>query len=125
MGEDFITVHERRAFTRLAVNAPVHVRQGKSVWELELIDLSLTGLAVTEPDDLSADYSSPFTFNLTLEPVGTLKLHGHLIHIDPGCIGFDIGHLDDAHLNPLAQLLSERLGADLIKEELALLESER
>jgi hypothetical protein len=121
MGEQFIRVNERRAFTRLALRAPVQVRQGKSVWELELIDLPLTGLAVTEPDDLSADYARPFTFNLTLEPVGTLELKGHLIHMDPGCIGFDIDYPDDAQLNRLAQLLSEHLGAELIKQELALL----
>ena len=123
MGEEFIAANERRAFTRLAMNAPVDVRQGNSVWNLKLIDLSLTGLAVTEPDDLGADYSHPFTFNLALEPGGALELEGRLVHMDPGCLGFDIGHLDEAQLNPLAQLLSERLGADVIKQELALLEA--
>jgi hypothetical protein len=121
MADEFITAHERRAFTRLAFNAPVQLRQGDSVWDLELIDVSLTGVAMTEPDDLDADYSDPFYINLALEPDKTLEFHGHIIHMDPGCIGFDIGHLNQEQLAPLAELLSERLDETVIKEELAIL----
>jgi hypothetical protein len=123
MGEKFITAQERRAFTRLAINAPVEVRQGESVWNLELIDLSLTGLAVTEPDDLDADYSNPFFFNLVLEPNSSLEFHARIVHMDPGHIGFDMGHLEEEQLAPLAKLLAARLDASVIKEELALLTS--
>jgi hypothetical protein len=121
MGEKFISAQERRAFTRLTINAPVEVRQGESVWSLELIDLSLTGLAVTEPDDLDADYSNPFFFNLVLEPNNSLEFHARIVHMDPGHIGFDMGHLEEEQLAPLAKLLAARLDASVIKEELALL----
>ncbi len=121
MGEEFITAQERRAFTRLTINAPVEVRQGESTWNLELIDLSLTGLAVTEPDDLDADYSNPFFFNLALEANSSLEFHARIVHMDPGHIGFDMGHLDEEQLSPLAKLLAARLDASVIKEELALL----
>ncbi len=123
MGEEFVTAHERRAFTRLTMNAPVEVRQGESVWNLELIDLSLTGLAVTEPDNLEADYSNPFFFNLTLGHDSSLKFHANIVHMDPGHIGFDMGRLDEEQLRPLARLLSSRLDAAVIEEELALLAS--
>jgi hypothetical protein len=99
----------------------VEVRQGESVWNLELIDLSLTGLAVTEPDDLDADYSNPFFFNLELEPDSSLEFHARIVHMDPGHIGFDMGHLEEDQLTPLAKLLAARLDASVIKEELALL----
>jgi hypothetical protein len=121
MAKKFITAQERRAFTRLTINAPVEVRQGESVWNLELIDLSLTGLAVTEPDDLDADYSNPFFFNLALEPNSSLEFHARIVHMDPGHIGFDMGHLEEEQLTPLAKLLAARLDASVIKEELALL----
>ncbi|HIG44312.1 MAG: PilZ domain-containing protein [bacterium] len=123
MGEDFIVAHERRAFTRLAIKAPVEVRQGDSVWKLELIDLSLTGLAVTEPDEIEADYSHPFYFYLCLEPDNPLQFHANLIRMDPGCIGFDMGHLEKEQLVPLAKLLSARLDEATINKELALLAS--
>ena len=121
MAKKFITAQERRAFTRLSINAPVEVRQGESVWNLELIDLSLTGLAVTEPDELDADYSDPFFFNLALEPNSSLEFHARIVHMDPGHIGFDMGHLEEDQLTPLAKLLAARLDASVIKEELALL----
>jgi hypothetical protein len=121
MAKKFITAQERRAFTRLTINAPVEVRQGESVWNLELIDLSLTGLAVTEPDDLDADYSNPFFFNLALEPNSSLEFHARIVHMDPGHIGFDMGHLEEEQLTPLAKLLAARLDASVIEEELALL----
>lgn len=121
MGDEFITAQERRAFTRLTINAPVQVRQGESVWNLELIDLSLTGLAVTEPDELNADYANPFFFNLVLEPDSSLEFHARIVHMDPGHIGFDMGHLEEEQLAPLAKLLAARLDASVIKEELALL----
>ena len=123
MAKKFITAQERRAFTRLTINAPVEVRQGESVWNLELIDLSLTGLAVTEPDDLDADYSNPFFFNLALEPDSSLEFHARIVHMDPGHIGFDMGHLEEDQLTPLAKLLAARLDASVIKKELALLAS--
>jgi hypothetical protein len=122
MGENFIVANERRAFTRLAIRAPVNVRQGDSVWDLELIDLSLTGLAVIEPEEFLADYAHPFSFKLALAPNDPIELQGSLVHMEPGCIGFDIGQLDKAQLTPLSQLLAERIGADLIEEELKLLE---
>jgi hypothetical protein len=121
MGEDFITAQERRAFTRLIINVPVEARQGDSVWNLELIDLSLTGLAVTEPDDLDADYANPFYFNLLVEPEGCLEFHARIVHMNPGHIGFDMGHLDEDQLMPLADMLAARLDATIIKEELAVL----
>ncbi len=121
MADKFIVEQERRAFTRLTMDAPVEVSQGESVWNLKLISLSLTGLAVTEPDDLDADYSHPFHFNLDLKPDSSLEFNAHLVHMDPGLIGFDIRHLEDEQLTPLAQLLSERLDPAIIKEELTLL----
>ena len=81
------------------MNAPVEVRQGETVWNLRLIDLSLTGLAVTEPDDLDADYSDRFHFNLPLEAEPALEFDGHLINMDPGRIGFDIDEMSDSHHN--------------------------
>ena len=121
MADEFIAAHERRAFTRRAINAPVQVRQGNSIWQLELIDLSLTGLAVTQPEDLDADYSDPFYFNLSLEPDQAVEFQGRVVHMDPGSIGFDIGYLNEEQLTPLVDLLLDRIDATVLKEELALL----
>ena len=72
MSQEFISAQERRAFSRLKMQVPVELHQGGSMWELELLDISLTGLAVSEPDDWDADYSHPFNFVIHLEDGNTL-----------------------------------------------------
>jgi hypothetical protein len=123
MSENFITAQERRAFTRLELIAPVEVHQHGVKWELELINLSLTGLAVTEPDSWDADTSEPFYFKVAVGPGHQLEFHAHLVHIDPGLIGFEMGRLAAEHLDPLAKLLAGRLDAVVIENELNLLKS--
>ena len=60
-------------------------------------------------------------FNLVLEPNSTLEFHARIVHMDPGHIGFDMGHLEQEQLTPLVKLLAAGLDASVIKEELALL----
>jgi hypothetical protein len=121
MGQDFAKSNERRAFTRLEINTPMEVSQGESVWEFELLDLSLTGLAVSEPEDLDADYSNPFYFNLPVDPDLSIKFHARLIHMNPGSMGFNMEQLADKQLEALASFLATGLGEKVISAELALL----
>ena len=123
MGDNFAAQQERRAFTRLALNRPIEVRQGSKLWQLQLFDLSLTGLGVSAPDDWDADYSHPFYFLLKLDDGQTLEFFAHLVHIDPGHIGFELGRLEAAPLAALAAMLAVELGDEIIESELALLPS--
>jgi hypothetical protein len=123
MGEDFAKSNERRAFTRLEVRSPLQVSQGESEWEFELIDLSLTGLAVSEPEDLDADYANPFYFNLAMDPGMSVTFHARVVHMDPGTMGFNMEKLADEQLEALAKFLANGLGEKVINEELALLRS--
>lgn len=111
------------SFTRLALDRLIEVRQGSKVWPLQLLDISLTGLGVTEPQEWDADYSHPFSFMLQLDSGQELEFHAHLVHIDPGHMGFELGHLDPETLAALAGLLTATLGSDVIEPELALLAS--
>ena len=52
---------ELRQFTRVALDLPVDVHQGGSMWPQELIDISLSGVATTQPDLWDAQYNEPFT----------------------------------------------------------------
>jgi len=119
--EDFRVANERRAYTRLALKMPVELRQGNAGWTLELFDISLTGLAVSEPDDWNADYSRPFRFVIRLQNGNKLEFNARLVHINPGHMGFEMDHLEEEQLVPLAKLLASGLGKELIEEELALL----
>jgi hypothetical protein len=123
MAENFAAAQERRAFTRLALSRPIQVSQGKKRWQLQLLDISLTGLGVTTPDDWDADYAKPFNFLLELDDGQELAFFGHIVHMDPGHMGFEVGQLEAQPLAALAAMLAAHLGDALIKSELALLPS--
>jgi hypothetical protein len=125
MADQFRAEHERRAFARLTMQVPVELHQGGAVWELELIDISLTGLAVTEPDDWDADYSHPFNFIIKLPQGEPLEFYAHLIHINPGHMGFEMEHLEEDQLQRLAELMRAGLGEELVREQLEALEETR
>ncbi len=121
MAENFAAAQERRAFTRLPLNRPIEVRQGSNIWQLQLLDISLTGMGVTGLDDWDADYSQPFNMLLKLDDGQELAFSAQLVHIDPGHIGFELSHLEKEPLAALAALLTVELGSEVIESELALL----
>ncbi len=112
----------RRRFTRVSSDVPTELLQGGSRWTVNLIDISLNGLAVTQPDDWDADYSHPFNFVLHLRDGSTFEAHAHLVHIESGTLGFQMEHLGPEQVGPLAQLLAEKIGSDIIEDELRTLE---
>ncbi len=111
--------HDRRRFTRVTLDIPTEVHQGGSVWQVELIHISLNGIAVTQPEDWDADYSHPFNFILQLDDGGTFEVFAHLIHIEAGTLGFQLEHLGVEQIAPLAKLLARTLNDDeLVEAEL-------
>ena len=58
---------EQRRFTRVAIDLPVEVHQGGSVWHQRLIDLSLGGAATDQPDLWDAQYNEPFTLIIHID----------------------------------------------------------
>ena len=128
MNDAFRREQERRAFTRVKIRAPVEIRQGADRWQLELLNISLTGLAVTEPEDWDPDYQQPFDFLLYLNRDEPLEVRARIIYINPGYMGFEMESLAEAQRTALAEVLAAYLGQDLIREELdflAELERER
>ncbi len=118
MKDTFRREQERRAFTRVKIRAPVEVRQGENCWQLELLNLSLTGLAVTEPEDWDPDYQQPFDFLIYLNREEPLAVRARIIYINPGYMGFEMEPLSEAQRTTLGEVLATYLGQDRIREEL-------
>ena len=112
------TQNDRRRFTRISRKLRTELHQGGVMWEVELIDISLNGLAVSRPDDWDADYSHPFQFILHLKDGSTFEVYAHLIHIEPDGLGFQMEHLGEEQIAPLARLLAQTLTDDVIETEL-------
>ena len=114
---------DQRQFTRVALDVPVDVIQGGSVWHQRLIDISLSGVATDQPDIWDAQYNEPFTLVIHLEDTENLELHAYLQHVENGRLGFSVQHVDRTNIEPLRILLEARIGNyELLAEELSRLE---
>jgi hypothetical protein len=118
---------EQRQFTRIALDLPVDVHQGGSVWQQRLLDISLSGAATTQPDLWDAQYNEPFT--LVIHTSGSrgseddeLELYAYLQHVESGRLGFAVQHVDRENIEPLRQLLEAHMDIATLEAELARLD---
>jgi len=113
---------EKRHFTRVALDLPVAVHQGGSVWHQRLIDLSLTGAATDQPDTWDAQYNEPFTLIIQLDGDQTVELHAYLQHVESDRLGFSVQHVDQTNIEPLRALLEPNMSISTLEEEMRRLE---
>ena len=114
---------EQRRFTRVAIDLPVEVQQGGSVWHQRLIVLSLSGAATDQPALWDAQYNEPFTRIIHINDSDKLELHAYLQHGEAGRLGFAVEHVDRENIEPLRQLLETHINdITVLDEEMARLE---
>lgn len=111
--------NEQRRFTRVAIDLPVEVHQGGSVWPQRTLDISLGGVATDQPDLWDAQYNEPFTLLIKLANGGELELHAYLQHVEAGRLGFSVQHVDRANIEPLRDLLAQHMDIAVLEEEMA------
>jgi hypothetical protein len=121
MTDAHLPEQERRRFTRVALRIPVVLHQGGVSWDVELLNISLNGFALSQPENWDADYSHPFNIDLQLDD-GGLELFAYLIHVEAEILEFQMEHLGADQVAMLAKLLAHQLDADTLSEELARLE---
>lgn len=114
--------NERRDFTRIALALPVQVHQGGSVWQQQLIDISLAGVSTDQPDTWDAQYNEPFTLVIDLGGGEELELHAYLQHVEADRLGFTVEHVDRENIEPLRRLLEQHMDVTALEEEMTRLE---
>ncbi|MCB2018172.1 MAG: PilZ domain-containing protein [Hydrogenophaga sp.] len=110
---------ERRRFTRVELAVPVEVHQGGSVWQQNLVDISLSGVTTDQPKDWDAQYNEPFTLIIALDDDKELELHAYLQHVDNGRLGFAVEHVDRENIGPLREVLEAHLDLATLHDELS------
>ena len=114
---------EQRRFTRVALDLPVEVHQGGSVWQQRLIDQSLAGAATDQPDVWDAQYNEPFTLLIHIDETRRLELYAYLQHVEADRLGFTVQHVDRENIAPLRDLLAAHIGdISVLDEEMSRLE---
>ena len=121
------TSAEQRHFTRVALDLPVDVHQGGSMWPQRLIDLSLSGVATDQPDLWDAQYNEPFTLIIHTsgergDEESQLELHAYLQHVESGRLGFAVQHVDRENIEPLRKLLEAHMDIATLEAELSRLD---
>lgn len=109
---------EQRHFTRVELDLPVAIQQGGSLWQQHLIDISLSGVATTQPDLWDAQYNEPFTLYIKLDNEESVELHAYLQHVEAGRLGFAVQHVDRENLDPLRALLELHMDIAVLETEL-------
>jgi PilZ domain len=111
---------ERRLFTRINFDRSTSITQGSNSWEVELIDLSLNGLLVREPDQWHIDTEKELTAKVTLDDDVSITMIVEQRHIEQGHIGFQCKHIDIDSISHLRRLVELNLGdLSLLERELA------
>ncbi len=110
--------NEKRRFTRVALDLPVDIHQGGSVWHQRLIGISLAGVATDQPDVWDAQYNEPFTLIIHTSQDSTLELHAYLQHVEAQRLGFSVQHVDRENTEPLRALLEAHIDSATLDAEL-------
>lgn len=118
-----MTAFERRVFSRIHFDAWAELRQGDRHWHAPLLDLSLKGLLVGEPEEWNrADTTQPLQAAIHLDNALAIEMTVLLRHHNGGNLGFECQSIDLDSITNLRRLVELNLGdPDLLERQLGAL----
>lgn len=116
---------ERRRFRRIPFDAPVKLYQDHWQTYAQLLDISLRGLLVLQPDTWNqADSAQPMLVSIELSALEHIHMETRLAFVREGLLGLECTHLDLDSTSHLKRLIMLNLGEDALERELAALYDE-
>jgi len=113
---------DRRIFSRIHFDAWAELRQGERHWRAPVVDLSLKGLLVREPEEWRVDDSQPVRAAIQLANQATIQMTVWPRHNTNGQIGFECEFIDLDSISNLRRLVELNLGdPELLERQLAAL----
>jgi hypothetical protein len=101
---------DRRRFKRIAFDAKTELGQGKMIWPVKLIDLSLKGLLIEKPEPWIGNPDWHFLVDIHLSTDVEIKMDVMLTHDDHGQLGFVCKHISLESIERLRRLIEFNLG---------------
>lgn len=101
---------ERRRFSRIAFDAETLLAQGTQQWPCQLLDISLKGLLIQEPESCTLDDSQPLQVTISLSEEIQIQLEAVLSWHKDGQMGLAIQRLDTESISHLRRLIELNLG---------------
>lgn len=108
---------DRRRFTRVPFDARTLLRQDGVDIEVQLVDLSLHGLLVLEPERWN-HVSEDAQFNAVIELAegSQIRMDVHLAHAEEGLLGFECDYIDLDSISHLKRLIALNTGDEKLLE---------
>lgn len=112
---------DRRRFSRIPFDAPASLQQDNWHAQVQLLDISLHGLLIMQPDNWDqVDSSQPLQAVITLSGLEQIHMEAHPAFVREGLIGLECLHIDLNSISHLKRLIMLNLGDEgLAERELA------
>lgn len=109
----------RRRFTRISFDAWTEIQQDDRRWNTTLIDLSLKGLLVKEPENWPLKTNGVFHVTIRLDPSITIEMKVTHVHSEKHHIGFQCESIDLESISHLRRIVELNMGStELLEREL-------
>lgn len=114
----------RRRFSRIAFDAQARLQQNNWEARTQLIDISLRGMLITQPDNWAdADPNSILQVTVELSPLDHIHMEARQAFVRDDVVGLTCSHLDLDSMSHLKRLITLNLGDEALAErELAALQ---
>ena len=113
---------DRRRFSRIPFDAPVRLHQEPWQAQTQLLDISLRGLLLQQPDNWSqADASQPLQVVIELSDLEQIHMEAQPVFAREGLLGLECRHIDLDSTSHLKRLIMLNLGDDALERELTAL----
>jgi len=110
---------EQRRFTRIAFDATAVLSGDGREWTCELIDLSLKGALVSQPEDFNGQADADYQLTLTLDDDVRIQMDVSVAHTENQHIGLYCKDIDLDSITHLRRLVELNIGdAALLEREL-------
>ncbi len=115
------TSEEHRHYTRIQFDAKVSLSQGAKRWDSSLLDISLKGALLSQPQDWTGTMGDQLLAELVLDSdVVIIRMQGTVTHMENGHIGLRCDHIDLDSIAHLKRLVELNLGdAEQLNRELS------
>ena len=108
---------DRRRFSRVPFDGHTLLQQDDWCITVQLVDVSLRGLLLLEPDDWDAQRArAPFIALIELAGANQIRMEVTLAHAEEGLLGFECQHIDLDSISHLRRLIALNLGDEALLE---------
>jgi len=114
---------EKRHFSRIPFQGPVHVTSVNGKWDTDLLDISLNGALIRKPDNWPGKTDEHFMLVLDLTNSDVdIRMEAVIAHEEKDRVGLQCKHIDLDSITHLRRLVELNLGdALMLKRELSAL----